>query len=433
MAGLLSLPGRVGYNLFGGLLDGKPGAFSQHQGGLAGLLGSIDPRALAAEGAPLGQGPQSPGAFMPDQRAAFDEVSLPTNPGGGVSRALEFVTRPEVPVAVTARNGSATAAPERPRLSGLMGGARKVGGGIGKALDYGAGNAYAGIYDEEEMTPQMRRHLRGRFLSDLGGIIQGEDSFSETRNSMMEERASDALRLSRTAEAQGDLREQQALDAYLNTLPPEKRSEAAMDAKGYASDARKAAEPLILNLGGGRAAAIDRNSGDVVREYTMKQEPPSGFTWDDTGNLKPIPGGPADPDYIAKTAGDRAAAVREAAPPVSLILGDRGGGSGRIDSTGDVMGPIYGKIARGEPLTPGEERLYSDSRRPVDPYAALLAGGGGGYDMPPPAAAPRPAATPARTPPAEAITFLRSNPSLKADFDRKYGAGSADRYLKAKR
>jgi hypothetical protein len=46
---------------------------------------------------------------------------------------------------------------------------------------------------------------------------------------------------------------------------------------------------------------------------------------------------------------------------------------------------------------------------------------------------PRPAApsqaTPSVTIPQQAIDYLRQNPSLKADFDKKYGAGQADRVL----
>lgn len=41
----------------------------------------------------------------------------------------------------------------------------------------------------------------------------------------------------------------------------------------------------------------------------------------------------------------------------------------------------------------------------------------------------RPAAQGGAQPPASAIDYLRKNPGLKAQFDQKYGAGSADRYL----
>jgi hypothetical protein len=66
---------------------------------------------------------------------------------------------------------------------------------------------------------------------------------------------------------------------------------------------------------------------------------------------------------------------------------------GRVNSTGDVMGPIYKKISAGEPLTPGETKLYEDSRlarmNPLDaalfdePEAAMPPGPRPGVSTPP--------------------------------------------------
>lgn len=51
---------------------------------------------------------------------------------------------------------------------------------------------------------------------------------------------------------------------------------------------------------------------------------------------------------------------------------------------------------------------------------------------PPAAAAPAAQAAPKEVaaPPVQAIDYLRKNPQLRSDFDKKYGAGAADRYLK---
>lgn len=68
-----------------------------------------------------------------------------------------------------------------------------------------------------------------------------------------------------------------------------------------------------------------------------------------------------------------------------------------------VMGPILAKIARGETLTPGEQRLYTDYRtaraQPDDFMAGDALGGDyGAPGTPAPAAAPTPSKTPAARP-----------------------------------
>jgi hypothetical protein len=67
--------------------------------------------------------------------------------------------------------------------------------------------------------------------------------------------------------------------------------------------------------------------------------------------------------------------------------------TGRINSTGDVMGPIMAKIAQGAPLTPGEQQLYND-RKNQGIFGNMGGYGDEGTPPPPPAHGGAPQPTP---------------------------------------
>lgn len=196
----------------------------------------------------------------------------------------------------------------------------------------------------------------------------------------------------------GQMLDEQDVDGLVNTAPGPDRPLAKFDPKGYASYLLERRKP---RSGENDTVEFDPATGKYETAYKARTKVDSGWEEDPVkpGSWRPVSGGPHDPAYIARTAGDRARSVREAAPPVSLIM-PRGDG---INSTGDVIGPIYSKIARGQQLTPGEQRLYDD-RRAGDPLQALIAGfgGGQGYTAPRPplpvAAPPAPGAPPRRGP-----------------------------------
>lgn len=77
-----------------------------------------------------------------------------------------------------------------------------------------------------------------------------------------------------------------------------------------------------------------------------------------------------------------------------------------------------------KPIPTQEEFLQGAGLGHLAPTTATSVGGGGA-----PSATPAPPPTSGRAPPQRAIDDLRANRSLEADFERKYGPGSAARYL----
>lgn len=86
--------GNIGRGLFGGLLDGKPGAFSQHEGGLRGLLGSFNDgqqgNALFGQSNAPAADPWSSMVAMGQQQAVPQSARPMKEPsfGDGLKRAL---------------------------------------------------------------------------------------------------------------------------------------------------------------------------------------------------------------------------------------------------------------------------------------------------------------------------------------------------------
>lgn len=187
------------------------------------------------------------------------------------------------------------------------------------------------------------------------------------------------------------LMEQQETDAFLSAVPEPERAYARFDPKGYAGVAFDRLKPrsgendtVQMNPATGRYERVYEARTKLDDEWMVDPKNPEARI--------PRPGSKADPKYIRETSFNRADGQRDAAPPMWSVYGPSSGRPGEINSTGDVMGPIYSKIARGQTLTPGEQRLYEDGRRAADPLAALLG------SLPNAQPAPRPA-TPPRLPP----------------------------------
>lgn len=139
-------------------------------------------------------------------------------------------------------------------------------------------------------------------------------------------------------------REQQArLKEIRDGLPPDQQvlfdlsPEAWVKAYG---GPQAAPEYQIVNRGGGAYDVVDPRTSEVVRSADpFPQEPsaPSGFQWKD-GKLTFIPGGPGDPDYVSRIAGER----REAVTSRPMPRPPARGGGGRAPAS-----PSYSDLPAG--------------------------------------------------------------------------------------
>lgn len=135
-------------------------------------------------------------------------------------------------------------------------------------------------------------------------------------------------------------------------------------------------EPIVVQLGNGTVASVDRHTGKITATYQAEKQAPAGFRFGRNGALEAIPGGPADTEYIGRTAKARARERTEG--PVT---------------TSKVLGAIYAKKAAGQPLTPGEAEIYDDHKGARGLNLDL--GGYGDEETPAPAAQARGGAAPA--------------------------------------
>lgn len=204
------------------------------------------------------------------------------------------------------------------------------------------------------------------------------------------------------------------LAAALNSLYGGATAPVDVTAKQGVVDTQNAGETDRANI---------ETQGGIAREYVARTAEPQKVPLAD-GTLGLL--GPDGVIRVARGADGKAATVLEGKPPQDLT------------AYGKYVSDTASKLLGADPLTglipdPNDPKK---SRRPTPDeieQANVRARGIAEKVFGAGAATGQGAAVPATggvTPPAEAAAFLKANPQYKAQFDAKYGTGSADKLLK---
>lgn len=159
------------------------------------------------------------------------------------------------------------------------------------------------------------------------------------------------------------LEQQAQLREFLQTVPEDQRSAAALDPAAFADWQRKSGRPQFFSVGGNLVAA-NPETGQAAPAWMApeKAEPPTT-------------------DRVLAAALDKMGRGQALTPGEQRIVdryisGEPPSASEREPTPTRILGAIQDKIARGVTLNDGEQQIYEDSKLSrLDPLTAAMLGG----------------------------------------------------------